>query len=91
MTADDMAIFSDNASRIDMCRQVIRHHARLVFGFLGAFLILSIFLTIAFPQATIFRGALAGATIGSCFSGMLIGNQFKRLNHMIRQMESPLA
>ena len=31
------------------------------------------------------------AIFGSCFGAMFIGNQFKRLNHMIRQMESPLA
>ena len=91
MTADDLAIFSDNASRIDMCRQVIRHHAKLIAVILGSFLLVSGLLTIAFPHAAFTKGLLTGTFIGCAFGAMFIGNQFKRLNHMIRQMESPLA
>ena len=90
MTADDLAIFSDNASRIDMCRQVIRHHAKLIFGILSGFILVSVLLTIAFPQAEFAKGLLTGAIFGSCFGAMFIGNQFKRLNHMIQQMEHPI-
>ena len=90
MTADDLSIFSDNASRIEMCRQVIHHHAKLIFFILGSFLMISGLLTLAFPQVSVFKGALIGALIGSCFGAMFIGNQFKRLGHMIRQMESPV-
>ena len=90
MTADDLAIFSDNASRIDMCRQVIRHHAKLIFGILSGFILVSALLTIAFPQAEFARGLLTGTFIGCAFGAMFIGNQFKRLNHMIQQMEHPI-
>jgi hypothetical protein len=91
MAADDLAIFSDNASRIEMCRQVIRHHAKLIAAILGGFLFVSGLLVLLFPQADFARGLLTGAIFGSCFGAMFIGNQFKRLNHMIRQMESPLT
>ena len=90
MTADDLSIFSDNTSRIQMCRQVIRHHAKLVAMILGGFLLISGFLTITFPQVPFFQGASIGAIVGSFLGAMFIGNQFKRLNHMIRQMESPI-
>ncbi len=89
-TADDLSIFSDNASRIEMCRQVIRHHAKLIAMILGSFLMAAGLLTIAFPQAPFTHGLLIGTIVGSCLGAMFVGNQFKRLNHMIRQMESPL-
>ncbi|MBP3700644.1 MAG: DUF2812 domain-containing protein, partial [Lachnospiraceae bacterium] len=82
--ADDLSIFSDNASRIEMCRQIIRHHARLIFGMLGGFLMIAGLLTICFPQMSFAKGLLTGTIIGSCFGAMFIGNQFHRLNHMIR-------
>lgn len=90
VSADDLSIFSDNASRIEMCRQVIRHHAKLIAMILGGFLLVSGLLTLAFPKADFTHGLLVGTFIGCAFGTMFIGNQFKRLNHMIRQMEHPI-
>ena len=87
MKTDDLSIFSDDASRIEMCRQVIRHHARLIALILGSLFVATGLLTILFPQLTILQGILMGAIVGSIFSAMFVGNQFKRLQHMIRQME----
>ena len=89
-TADDLSIFSDNASRIEMCRQVIRHHARLIGMILGSFLMISGLMCLLMPSSSFARGMCLGSIIGSCFGAMFIGNQFKRLNHMIRQMDSPI-
>ena len=90
-TSDDLSIFSDNASRIDMCRQVIRHHARLIVGILGSFLLVSGVLTITFPQSHFIHGLLAGSVIGCCFGAMFTGNQLQRLNRMVRKMEQPIG
>ena len=90
MTSDDLAIFSDNASRIEMCRQVIRHHARRIFSSLAVTLAIFTLLNMVFPHISLFRGALIGAIIGTCFGGLFVANQFKRLNHMIQQLENPI-
>ena len=94
---DDMSIFSDNGSRIDLCRRIIRHHIlRLTVCYL---LLLALF---AFLKCSGFflagggflDGFLDGAAIGLIAGGLLgiffAGNQIHRLRRKIRQIENPL-
>lgn len=84
---EELSIFSDNASRIEMCRQVIRHHARLIATMLGSILLVSGLMCLLMPSFSFTRGMCLGAIIGSILGAIFIGNQFHRLNRMIRQME----
>ncbi len=85
--AEDLSIFSDNESRIRMCRQVITHHAKLFAFILGVIFLFAGIMTILAPEIPAFRGVLAGASIGCLFSAMFVGNQFKQLNRMIKKMD----
>ena len=94
---DDMSIFSDNESKIDMCKRVVGHHVILLTGLY--LLILAIF---AFLNSGAFfvtdggfldgflDGAIIGCAIGGILGIFLAGNQIHRLRRKIRQMENPL-
>ncbi len=94
---DDMSIFSDNESKIEMCRKVIGHHVMILaiyfifvlalFAFLksGAFFV---------SDGSFWDGFLDGASIGCALGGFIglffTGNQLHRLRRMIKRMENPL-
>ena len=94
---DDMSIFSDTESKIDMCRRVIRHHIMLLVAYYLFILALFAFFKCGgffVSSGGFFDGFLDGAAIG-CFLGGLIGvffagNQILRLRRKIEKMENPL-
>ena len=93
---EDLLIFSDNDSKIDMCRRVINKE---VLQKVPLFLALIIFeymilYTKVFDFDGFLKGLFRGIAIGVvcviiiCF-GMIIG-QYSRLNKMIKNMRNPI-
>ena len=94
---EDMSLFSDNASKIDMCRKVIRHHVLLLavsYLFIAAlFAFMLCGGSLAAPGSFLdgfFGGAAVGAAAGGLVGIFFTGNQIYRLRRMIRRMENPL-
>lgn len=93
---EDMSIFSDNASKISMCRSIIRQHALRV---LPIFLVVIIYVLLYFftdlfsaqrLESDFWSGLCDGAAIGGVFgliiaSGIL-GSQFYRLKKIIDRL-----
>lgn len=93
---DDMSIFSDNESKIDMCRRVIRHHVLFLTAYYLFVLALFAFMRcgsfFAAPDsfmAGFFYGGSIGLAIGGLIGIFFTGNQIHRLRRKIRQMEKP--
>jgi len=94
---EDMSLFSDNASKIDMCRKVIRHHVMLLAVYYLFIAALFAFMlcggSLAAPGSFLdgfFGGAAVGAAAGGLVGIFFTGNQIYRLRRMIRRMENPL-
>lgn len=90
---EDMSIFSDNESRIAMCKQVSRHHIRLqllIIAILFLYSCLVLFTpirnTIRFAKSSAI-GCLIGGTVGTLF----VVNQLYRLKRIIRSMANPIV
>ncbi len=95
--SDDMSIFSDNQSKIDLCRRVIRHHVLLLTVYYIFVLALLAFMlcggSFAAPDSFLdgfFHGGTIGLAIGGLIGVFFAGNQIHRLRRKIRQMENPL-
>ena len=94
---DDMSIFSDSESKVEMCRKVVRHHALILTAY---FLVIAAFFAFmkcgsSFAASdSFFDGFFAGAAAGSLIGGLiglfLVGNQIHRLRKMIKRMENPI-
>ena len=91
---DDMSIFSDNESKIDMCKQVLRHHILLLTGFYLVILAFFAFMmcggSFAEPGTFldgIYDGAAAGCAAGGLVGAFFVGSQIYRLKKMIRKMQ----
>ena len=94
---DDMSIFSDNQSKIDMCRNVIRHHVMILTVY---YLLVAAFFafmlcgdSIARPGTFLdgfFGGAAVGAVCGGLVGIFFTGNQIHRLRRMIQRMSNPI-
>ena len=94
---DDMSIFSDNESKIDMCRRVVRHHVLLLTVYYLFILALFAFMkcggSFVTPDSFLdgfFHGGTIGLAIGGLIGIFFTGNQIHRLRRKIRQMENPL-
>ena len=97
-TADDnMSIFSDNESKIEMCRKVIGHHTMLLIGyylFIFAFFAFMMCGDVLTEPGSFMNGIFSGAAVGCVIGGLIglffVGNQIYRLRRMISRMENPL-
>ena len=90
---DDMSIFSDNESRIDMCRKVIRRHTLLFLFVMALFCFMLCGSRLADEQSFLdgfFGGAVVGCVISGSIGLFFVSNQIQRLRRKIRQMENPL-
>ena len=92
--SEDMSIFSDNASKIEMCRSIIRRHALLVTPMILILLayLLLYFTTDLFPgpgggfPSGFFMGLAAAAGPVLIIAGGFVLNQLYRLKKMIDRL-----
>ena len=94
---DDMSIFSDNESKIEMCRKVIGHHVMILAAYYLFILALFAFMmcgnSFAAPDSFLngfFEGAAVGCILGGLIGLFFVGNQLHRLRRKIRQLQNPL-
>ena len=95
--SEDMSIFSDNASKIEMCRSIIRQHALLVTPMILILLayLLLYFTTDLFPgpgggfPGGFFMGLAAAAGPVLIIAGGFVLNQLYRLKKMIDRLGNP--
>ena len=95
--SEDMSIFSDNASKIEMCRSIIRQHALLVTPMILILLayLLLYFTTDLFPgpgggfPSGFFMGLAAAAGPVLIIAGGFVLNQLYRLKKMIDRLGNP--
>ena len=94
---DDMSIFSDNESKIELCKRVVRHHVTLLTGIYLIIMAVFAFMMCGGSLADnggfmdgFFGGAAVGCVIGGSLGLFFVINQIQRLHRKIRQMENPL-
>ena len=94
---EDLSIFSDNESKMEMCSRVIRHHALIL-----AVYYLFIFAAFAFMKSSayfaepgssldgFFNGGATGLVLGGFIGLYFVARQFFRLRQKIQYMKNPL-
>ena len=94
---EDLSIFSDNESKIEMCSRIIRRHALIL-----AVYYLFIFAAFAFMKSGacfaesgsfldgFFNGGATGLVLGGFIGLYFVARQFFRLRQKIQYMKNPL-
>ena len=94
---DDMSIFSDSESKIEMCRKVIAHHVMILAAYYIFILALFAFFmcgsSFAAPGSFLeglFHGGASGLVLGGLVGIFFTGNQIHRLRRKISRLRNPL-